>query len=144
MRYSVKPTTEREIVLYELLNNVEVSSTELLIKLGHSAHNNVRFLKYGLLLPIEIKKVSTYTYYYLTDYFKAFQLYEHWLTTRQDRIKRDFDLFDDWINKDLKHIDLAKKYNMNSAHVSHIIEKLIQEGALLLYKNKLAQVTEKL
>lgn len=133
-RYSVKPITKREKVLYALLTEQEVSATELRIILNCDPNRTIQVLKWEFFLKININKISTYTSYELLDYQKGFDLYQHWLTHRQDITHRHFLIFDDWVKGvSVKH--LAQKWNTHITAITDIVSSMIREGALLLYKN---------
>lgn len=136
MRYSVKPVTKREHVLYQLITTEYVPRRKLIRELGNTAEACISEFQYRLKLTIMSTRIGGQTFYTLLSFKEGWELYEKWCVNRQNETHIQDMIWLEW-SELLKTVNkIALEYNMSVSSVSNIISRYL--------KNKLAQVNDKL
>lgn len=148
-RYSVKPVTKREKVLYELLTNNEVSREAILLRYGQTGAETLVDLDGRYNVPLKVIRIRSKITYELLDLERAFEIYTGWVSKRQRHDILYEHVILDWQELGITQVKIAQLYGITPQTVSRIISthlKNIDNKLSRLKKRtkKLAQVTEKL
>lgn len=133
-RYSVKPVSSREEVLYQLLLKDVVSLRSIFLTVGPVVRLLISDLKLKHGLILNECKVGRDTWFTLSSHQKGFDLYQKWCTDRQDKDRLEDLIYLQWNEGGSLKVNLTKEHHKTFRQIGYIIEK----------KNKLAQVAEKL
>lgn len=148
MRYSVKPITKREKLLYYLLSRVTVDREDLLNRFGKTGYQRMMEIEYLHHLAIKKTRVAGTITYELADLSEGFKLYEKWLTNRQNIQFTYHDIILDWEELGLNYKQIGQLYGYSKAHIGRIIFDYLTAKANKLSlnikrKSKLQQRLEK-